>query len=192
MKTKLYHFTSLENLNKMLDSGDDCISPSSIYNGKKVTWLTKVKDRKHQYWAIGDNKGKADVRFTVSTLNFYRFDLPDNLEERQELVRLGAFDFKLWTEQWKLEIDREPSFKYTNWFISENNQYPYKIEIWNEHIGKYVSLKLTEAEEREYILDRMLHLSWTDWYLKRWNNFYIQKYNITEQEIEDKKLFVKT
>lgn len=183
--TRLYHFTSLENLNKILDSDDGCISPSSIYNGKKVTWLTKVKDRKHQYWAIGDNKGKADVRFTLSTLNFSNFELPHNTEERHELVRLGAFDFKLWTDEWQT---KEPSFKYTNWFISEYNHHPYKIEIWNEQIGKYIYLKLTEAKEREYIINRMLHLSWTDWYIKRWNDFYIQKYNITEQEIKDKNL----
>jgi len=68
---KLYHFTSRENLVKIIDDG--MIKP---ING--VIWLTNEMNYYKQLWAKGT--GKAEVRITLNTMNFKRSEQTESLD----------------------------------------------------------------------------------------------------------------
>jgi len=169
---RLYHYTSLDNLQKILETKK--VKPMSIYNGKNVLWLTKDKVKHHQYWAVGDHRDKTEIRITLSTLNFSKLILPEEVAERQELFRLGAVNVNLWSEFWKCN-EKEPNFNDMNWYISGSLHFPLMVKQFNKNQGKYVSVNTWTLEDQ---IEYMESLQGTKWYIRRWNKFYSEKYSI--------------
>ena len=108
---RLYHFTTEENLEQILESG--CINPSA----EGVVWLTKNKELEAQEWA-GENK--PTVRISVSLLNISYF----GRNAPQQKMLEGAVDWYT-TEQaipQKLWVDVE-SLKNGHWCIYKGLSY---------------------------------------------------------------------
>lgn len=175
--TKLYHFTSLENWGKILKS--ERIEPMSLYNGKYITWLTKNKEKRHQYWAIGEHKDKTEIRIAVSTLNFSRLKLPENPEEKQEFFRMGAVETKLWEKETRNHLDKPISEDHMNWYLSEVKLMIHKVDVFSPIVRKYVFFPtITAEEEREFVIEQLRIYGDTYWYRRRWNEYYREKYDI--------------
>lgn len=180
---KLYHFTSLENWDKIKDG---VLGPRSLYKGKTVLWLTKEREKRHQYWAVGEHKNKTEVRIRLSTLNFEKLKLPQDSAEKADLFKLGAFAVDLWTEQCSEECKVNP--ERMNWYTSENEHpYPLAIEVYSRKTGKYSLPAMSPEEERKFIICKLAQFNSVQqtakWYKWRWNEYYCKKYNIKFEEI---------
>lgn len=108
---RLYHFTTEENLQQILENG--CLNQSS----GGVVWLTKNKELEAQEWS-GSNH--ATVRISVSLLNISHFG---RNAPPQQLVQ-GAMDWYT-TKQpipQKLWVDVE-SLKKGHWSIYKGLSY---------------------------------------------------------------------
>jgi len=108
---RLYHFTTEENLEQILENG--CLNQSD----GGVVWLTKNKALEAQEWAGGKN---ATVRISVSLLNISHFG---RNAPPQKLVQ-GAVDWYT-TKQpipQKLWVDVE-LFKQGHWGIHKGLSY---------------------------------------------------------------------
>jgi hypothetical protein len=108
---KLYHFTTEEKLEHILENG--CLNQS----GGGVVWLTKNKELEAQKWSGGDN---ATVRISVSLLNISHFGRSASSQK----LKQGAKDWYT-TEQsipQKLWVDVE-SFKKGHWGIYKGLSY---------------------------------------------------------------------
>jgi hypothetical protein len=108
---RLYHFTTEENLERILENG--CLNKS--VGG--VVWLTKNKELEAQKWSDGNN---LTVRISVSLLNISYFG---RRAPQQKLVQ-GAVDWYT-TEQTipqKLWVDVE-AFKKGHWSIYKGLSY---------------------------------------------------------------------
>jgi len=112
----LYHFTSLENLEKIWKIG--CILPQSIYEGKNLLWLTKIDKKHQQYWANGTNK--TEVRIMLYLMDFAKFKFPEAIALRHDMFKLGA----------------------DNWYFAYGQKYMdacVKIDIYNNNLRRYVN-----------------------------------------------------
>lgn len=69
---KLYHFTSRENLVKIIDDG------MIKLNKDGVIWLTNEMNHYKQLWAKGT--GKAEIRITLKTINFKKSEQKETLD----------------------------------------------------------------------------------------------------------------
>jgi hypothetical protein len=108
---RLYHFTTEDNLEGILEKG--CLDQS----GGGVVWLTKNKELEAQGWSGGKN---STVRISVSLLNISHFGKDAT---PQKLVE-GAADWYV-TDQavpQKLWVDVE-SFKKGHWAIHKGLSY---------------------------------------------------------------------
>lgn len=111
---RLYHYTSIDNLEKIISSGS--IIPVSLHEDKNVVWLTRDVNRHHQHWARGTDK--ADVRITLSIIEFEKFILPDSGALRHDLFRLGA-------DNWYFSIKEKPLISCL------------KVDIFDKALGRY-------------------------------------------------------
>lgn len=178
---KLYHFTSLENWDKIKDG---VLGPRSLYKGKTVLWLTKEREKRHQYWAVGEHKNKTEVRITLLTNNFEKLKLPLDSAEKADLFRLGAFAVELWTEHFGNEVNPERM----NWYTSEREHvHPIAIQFYSEEKRKYLFPAMTPEKERECIIENLREYNHGEhpskWYKWRWNEYYSKKYNIDLKKI---------
>jgi len=169
---QLYHFTSLENIKKIIKDG--CIQPMSLYNGKNVIWLTREKEKRRQYWAIGEHRDKTEMRITLSLVDIIQLRLPENVEQRQELFRLGAVNVKLWSS----EFQKDPIEDKMNWYIKDKScrlLAVFAMEQFDYKLGRYVSVR---GESEEDSIHRMYKLQGAKWYRLRWNKLYSAKHGI--------------
>lgn len=174
---KLYHFTSLDNWESIKNNG---LKPYTVIDGdRKVLMLTKQADRHCQLWAMGEHKGKTDVRLSISTCIYKELIVPEDEEELHKLVRLGAMDI----DAYGITGKSINVWSDTNWFTASSFAEISDVKIWNPKSRRYAPKKMTPEEEYEYLqgkLSRYYMKSnpwldedyYTDWYEKRWINHY--------------------
>ena len=146
---KLYHFTSKENLWKIIEAG--YIDTISTEMGENIIWLTKDEEKHHQLWAMGSDK--TDIRITVSTIEIARFLPPEEPEKRHELFKIGAFNI----------------LGGANWYLGSKPLGMSKIEVFQKERGRYI-----ECREAYELLAKLYppDESWKKnsyWYKVRWS-----------------------
>lgn len=185
-----YHFTSLENWEIIRE----------IQSRTIICTMTIQEDRRQQLWAMGEHKGKAEVRLTMVSRDYKEIPLPADKNILFEMVRVGAVTNKGLTwdndddedkpygyEEPKLwgitgrSVDDEYFFNYyegeglMNWVCGSG--YIVKAEVWNEKSRRYtpMSIPMTPEEKIEDIHQRLRTNHETYWYIKRWNDYYEER-----------------
>lgn len=173
---KLYHFTSRENLVKIIDT--EMIEP---VNG--VIWLTNEMNYYKQLWAKGT--GKAEVRITVNIMNF---------QKSEQTESLALYDYRKFKGESSCNYSKlqktlgEKSSIMPTWYtcdkklvrpVFHNNPYskefsnPWSIECFNPERGhgKYREFFSDwHPNIRENYIEMMRH--YHPWWTVKWYQWY--------------------